>query len=112
MGQHVSKKISATYIEPAKAYLNNNISIIPKLAIIDVDKIDEFLYEETEWSEGCEMFSEVFCVFLKWIKHKYGVEKYNQNVFYKKMNTKREITRNVILNLRLKYKIDDECFRL
>lgn len=82
----------------------NSIPIVPVLALVDVDNIDQFLHEETEWSEYEESVNDVYDAFISWMRHKYQIRKYRKNIFINKLETKRTLSPNgmYVKNIKIK----------
>lgn len=93
------QRINVEYIEPTMYMLNHNNKYYP--LIVDVDKVSEFLYEETKWStSGTLSTDELYNKFLNWLESKYNIESYNKNTFFEKLSKKRNITKNKVQNIK------------
>lgn len=107
----ISRKITIKYIETTKIILRNNVTLMP--LILNVNKVDEFLNEETEWSNtNYEEFDVIYDEFLLWIKKKYNVFHYNKKIFFEKLKSKRMIENNIVKNIRLINSINIDNLRI
>jgi hypothetical protein len=111
---NISHRITVQYIETAKYVLNHNNTRYPLL--VDVDKISEFLYEETQWSisEFVEI-DDIYWDFMKWLKRKYKTNKYNKKIFIDKLSKKRTIINNKVHHIKManmSNMINSDIFRL
>jgi hypothetical protein len=94
------QRITIEYIESVLYLLNHNNPKYPLL--VDVDKISEFLYEESKWSSSNTISIDVlYTNFLIWLSNKYNIIKYNKNIFITKISKKRIILDNKVQNIEL-----------
>jgi hypothetical protein len=81
--------------------------------IVDVDKISEFLYEETAWSTSQSLnVDEIYREFSVWLQRKYSIRNYNKSTFIEKLSKKRIIENNKVINIKLLNKISMDILRL
>lgn len=107
----ISRRITIEYIESAKVLLNHNKKFLP--LIVDVDKISEFLNQETAWSTSRSLsIDELYRKFSGWLYRKYTIRNYNKSIFTEKLLTKRTVENNRVINIRFAYEDSLDCLRL
>ena len=107
----ISRRITIDYIETAKIMLNHNKKLLP--LIVNVDKISEFLHEETAWSTSQSLsIKDIYREFSAWLSRKYGIRNYNKSIFVEKLSKKRVIENNEVINIKLLNKTSMDVLRL
>lgn len=93
------QRINVEYVENAMYMLNHNNPKYP--LIVDVDKITEFLCEETKWStSGTLEIDEIYNKFLIWLENKHNIKNFNKDIFTEKMSKKRNVINNCVQNIK------------
>lgn len=107
----ISQRITIQYIDTIKNILNHNNKKYPLL--VDVDKISEFLCDKTEWSSSESIdISELYWEFMCWLKEKYKINNYNEEIFVSKLSKKRTIIDNKVCNIKMSNMFDSDFLRL
>lgn len=93
------QRINVECVENIMYMLNHNNSNYP--LIVDVDKITEFLCEETKWStSGTLKIDEIYNKFLIWLENKYNIKNFNKEIFAEKMSKKRNVVNGCVQNIK------------
>ena len=107
----IIQRINVEYVEYTMYMLNHNNKNYP--LIVDVDKITEFLCEETKWStSGTLKIDDIYNSFMTWLETKYNIQNYDKNIFIEKLSKKRSIVRNIVQNIKFTNLSNSQIFRL
>lgn len=106
MGNNITHRISVEYIEKGKILLNHNNKLLPLL--VDIDKISEFLNDETEWSTSRSIsVDQLYRDFMYWLLRKHKIRSYDKDVFIEKLSKKRYIENNFVKNIKKINSVND-----
>lgn len=106
----ISHRITVEYIETAKIMLNHNKKLLP--LIVDVDKISEFLHDDTAWStSGFLHVDKLYWEFMCWLRRKHSLQTYNKKIFIEKLSKKRTIINNHVQHIKLTNIVNEDVLR-
>ena len=107
----ISHRIRVEYIDTVKCLLNHNNPNYP--LIVNVDKITEFLNEETQWStSGSVNIDEIYWNFTQWLKRRYKINKYDKKIFIEKLSKQRKIVDGAVCHMKMVNMSNSEIMRL
>jgi hypothetical protein len=81
--------------------------------IINIDIIDEFLYENTAFSKNNNIdINDIYIDFMCWLNKKHKINTYNKNIFINKILLKKQVINNNLQNIKMINMIDTDILRV